>query len=623
MARPIRMLVNAGLSLIKGTTGSQNPSRIFASTRTTIGIENEFNLVASRRCFRVNESNLYFQSRLPAQLSIRRLRALARTPSISVLLGTTNLQETVSAISFRSEFENLASHRKEETMNTKKLFDCLPLTLIVTGLVVALFAENVQAQQPFNSDPRSTDQREADTVRPEADRLPARSFQSPRDREETQGQTVLINSKYAGWEEASTGLGNQRISDTPRANWIMVDANGRFRGSVQPGRNANVATMNVFLMNMGRLVKQTSLDESGRFEFNNVRQGAYSLIGWGDRGFFAFGLNILAHNPELAGDIPSTVKATAFQNQTSINTDWIQHYSARVSYRVYGRYEDGEGRDDPKNQYGFDGLVKYAPSAVPATSISSHSVSKTADGRLVGRVHQMNSISGRPVDVRTTKVLLLENDSVVASTTSDNYGVFEFSGVPDGSYGVLAAGVDGVGLIGINVGSAGANTINDQGEFVNAQPGVIDFTMVSSETMGWLNHYANEVSYKRGLLAPRPQVMDSGMAYQGYGSCPHCNNCAGGCNVCQNAYENSICRSRGLTFEQWQMYCQGTGSGLGQYFGDGKFISNASRQLRKNVDKIDSLFEKAFYPDNSGALNGLNYGGCPNCGNGNCQGCGY
>ena len=158
------------------------------------------------------------------------------------------------------------------------------------------------------------------------DDLPERF--SSEDIADSQKQNILINSRYAGWEGVSFGV-KDRISEELRGSWLMVDGNGRFEGKVIPGAGADVSRMNVFLMNRGRLVKQTSLDINGRFEFNNVRQGAYSLIGWGDKGFFAFGVNILANNPRSRG-ISNKIKVTAFQNRTTINTDWISYYAAQV-----------------------------------------------------------------------------------------------------------------------------------------------------------------------------------------------------------------------------------------------------------------------------------------------------
>lgn len=486
----------------------------------------------------------------------------------------------------------------------------LPHFVLLTLVGFSLLAQPALAKQGLGQLPDGLGQSpeqdlgelptEIPAVRPNPDRLPSRDFLAPNDRESARDQATVINSKFAGWEAASEG--SARVGTELRGNWAMVDANGRFEGVVVPGRGASVESMNIFLMNQGRLVKQTTVAENGRFEFNNVRQGCYSLIGWGSKGFFAFGVNILGFNPDADASVMKQLRITAFQNETTINTDWIRFYAARVSYRVFGGYDTGEGRNDPPALFGFEGLVANQPASKPATSISSHPVSKTVDGRLVGRVHQMNSINGRPVDVRTTQVLLLENDSLVASTTTDNYGVFEFQQVPDGSYGLAAVGVDGVGLIAIDVGSG--DTATPAGD-------VIDFTMVSSETIGWLNHYAGEVAYRRALLAPRPPAPP---VDQYAGMCPQCGNQAGGCNTCQNAYANSICRSRGLTFEQWQMYCQGQPGAV--QIGDGQLIAKFADAIRDGVERTDRVFERAFYGNSNSNLNYGQYGQGAGYGNG-------
>jgi len=200
---------------------------------------------------------------------------------------------------------------------------------------------------PDEGPEESEDQDDPDkipTIRPGVNRLPIKPFRPPTDLVPQSDQATLINSKFAGWQSASDATSSKRVKDDLRGNWVMVDATGRLEGEVVAGRNADVANMNVFLMHMGRLVKQTSVDAEGRFVFNNVRQGAYALTGWGERAFFSFGLNILANNPRATENIPpNSVKVTAYQNQTTINIDWIRHYSPQVGFRVYGRYPEGEG----------------------------------------------------------------------------------------------------------------------------------------------------------------------------------------------------------------------------------------------------------------------------------------
>lgn len=478
-------------------------------------------------------------------------------------------------------------------------------SLLIAMICLSLVAGTAIAQRPARStfepgavqDP-TNDNQDPVIIRPPAEPAPRRAFVPPQDKDESEDQAVLVNTKYAGWEEVTETVRGERISDIIRGNWIMVDPNGRIEGSVAAAEGANVDQMNLFLMNKGRLVKQTTITSDGRFEFTNLRQGAYSLIGWGPNAFFAFGLNILAYNPQNNGVIVNNIKATAYQNKTTINTDWIQYFAPLVSFRVYGRYPFGEGRDDPADMYGFTGLYENLPQSTLATSISGRQVVKDIDGSVRGRIHQVSSLSGRPVDVQTTKVMLFQGDGVVASTTTDNYGGFAFQQVPDGSYGVTAAGVDGVGSIAIEV-VTGKASVNAVGDIVTTPSTPIDFTLVSSETIGWLNHYAAEVAYNRALLAPRPPQPG-----EGQNLCPNCGLAGCGCNPYAN------CNSRSISFGQWAQsgcHCKA------QKFGDGSILAAWTKQQRINIGKSNDRIDTAFYPEQD--LRGLNQNqGVPNQG---------
>jgi len=110
--------------------------------------------------------------------------------------------------------------------------------------------------------------------------------------------------------------------------------------------------------------------------------------------------------------------------------------------------------------------------------------------------------------------MLLKEDDVFAATTADNYGVFGFTDIPEGEYACVAVGIDGMGCVGITVSNSSSVEPKMQiGEDGEAEPmavdvggQAIDFTMVPSETIGWLHHQASETSYFRSVSRPRQQM---------------------------------------------------------------------------------------------------------------------
>ena len=412
--------------------------------------------------------------------------------------------------------------------------------------------------------------------------------------EEEPEQSIKVKERFAGWQGVG-GVEGNRLSDSLRANWVMLDRNGQFYGTVRGIDDADVVGMTVFLMNNGRLVNTAAVQEDGTFVFTNVQRGAYSLVGWSDKAFFAFGANIINDNPDADDTTPTSITCYAYQNETTINTDWIRYFAPNIAYRVFGRYSVGQSEDDPQHLYGYDGLTENVVAAQPATSIGGTPVSLDRFGRLLGRVHQMNSISGRPVDLRSTKVMLLKGDDVVGSTTTDNFGVFQFSGLRAGGYGLLAVGVDGVGLVGIEVLDESSTVLDEEGAAEEDREGLpFDFTMVSAETVGWLNHYASDVAYRRALLKPR-RPNPSAQHAQNDPVCPTCLGIMGhnGCPKCGAGRDDAYCQSPCITYEDWVRRgcaCKDRGPAL-RRIGD---------RVRESAERFDDRFEEAFYGSDAG-----------------------
>ncbi len=378
---------------------------------------------------------------------------------------------------------------------------------------------------------------------------------------------VFVEDRFIGWQGSGEGVAAERLSNELRANWVMVDDNGLLAGQVlglktaasseagdspepEPvpkvtddptvvdgeATNASPAAdqigMNVFLLNRGRLLGTAKLDARNRFEFQGVKPGNYALVGYGPSGFFAFGFNVMPYVENTTQ--PRELYIPAIATSGKPVTNWVTTNAPNVHFRPFGRQRFGEGIDDPPRLYGITGIRTFVPEAKPSTSIVSHPAATTEDGRLLGRVHHINSLDGRPMDLRTTTIQLVQGDKVLKQIGTDNYGVFEFSDVAPGSYELRAAGPDGLGAIQVEVVAAGDRS---------AMP--IDFALISPETIGWLNHFMHESAYIAAISAPRPN--------------PQCNRCGQRRCCCGQGGYGSGYDSRG-----YDGYGYG-GSGYGGY----------------------------------------------------------
>ena len=120
---------------------------------------------------------------------------------------------------------------------------------------------------------------------------------------------------------------------------------------------------------------------------------------------------------------------------------------------------------------------------------------------------------------------------------------------------------------------------------------LFDFCMIPAETMGWLNHYATEIAYRRVVLSPRPPMKKAG--------CQHCNGA--GCNQCNRGGYNGYCKSRCVTFYEWASQCGGA------YCRDR--ASKPEGFFRRVVDGLDNTLEQAVYGNSGDGISGGLYGG--------------
>ena len=339
---------------------------------------------------------------------------------------------------------------------------------------------------------------------------------------------VFVNEEFAGWRQAANGLGGLQVSETLRANWVMLGPNGKlsgqvltFDGTTFDGEDGFV----VHLVQKGETIASGRTDESGRFEINGIEPGTYTITGISFDNFFAFGFNAIGFQ-DGASSLNANIQCIAIPRFGTLLTDLVKQNAPKVKFRVYGQYKFEEGDDDPARLLGLDGIALRQPEAVSATSIQAHRVAIEPNGSVFGRIHQIHNMNGRPVEVKDTNVYLIRENVILARAKTNYYGVFEFRNVQPGFYGVIAAGRDGFAALAVEIvpslptPETGLN--HPYGEdspssFLasitkrltnNAAPitAPFDVTLIASENIGWLNRKIHDRTYAEALADDDPKV---------------------------------------------------------------------------------------------------------------------
>ena len=339
---------------------------------------------------------------------------------------------------------------------------------------------------------------------------------------------VFVNEEFAGWGQAGNGLGGIQVSETLRSNWVMLGPNGKlsgqvltFDGTIFDGEDGFV----VHLVQKGKTVASGRTDANGRFEINGVDPGTYTITGLSFDNFFAFGFNAIGYQ-EGSTKLNANIQCIAIPRFGSLLTDLVKQNAPNVSFRVYGQYKFGEGDDDPARLLGLDGIAIRQPDAVPATSIQAHRLPIEPDGRVIGRIHQIHNMNGRPVEVKDTGIYLIRENVILARAKTNYYGVFEFKNVQPGFYGLVAAGKDGFAAIAVEVvpapdvpetGFNHPSRLNSPSSILasvtkriagNSAPMIapFDIALAASENIGWINKKIHDRTYAEALADNNPRV---------------------------------------------------------------------------------------------------------------------
>ena len=340
----------------------------------------------------------------------------------------------------------------------------------------------------------------------------------------------MADPALAGWQDAGRNPGQP--GETLRANWVMLTETGQLHGTVLATDKRVVSGMRIFLLQDGFVRSRTLADQRGNFQLEGLSPGLHTLVGYSPSAIVAFGLNLVAWRDD-AIHIPRRVMTrciTASRNKVRVGK-LVNENSPRVRFSSVGQYPFGEDTDDPVTHFGWRGLSRSDPPAVAATSIQSRIVVIGNDGFFTGRIHQAHEQTGRPVPIRQTTVMLVSHGRVLAKTDCDRLGVFRFSGVGPGDYGLVAAGHDGLAAIGLRLvldgdreripardartrGLVSGQLAAHRPDTVHSAPVAVDLTLIQPLAVGWLNHFVSEERFEENISRPRPAV-----------AAPYCPDC--------------------------------------------------------------------------------------------------
>ncbi len=217
--------------------------------------------------------------------------------------------------------------------------------------------------------------------------------------------------------------------------WIQQSADGAISGKlvVPQAEGAAVAASaaTVGLVSEQREMKTTRTDGQGRFRFEGVEPGVYTLIGRGAQNVCSVvALHVMPAGKQ-AIDLPQELEVAAAQvDFASINMM----------------------------------MIRYLPPAAPSASVdvdwstvashiggrSMHRVLQS-EGGLTGQVYRAGASGSGLMPSSQTNIFLYRDSEEIRRVVSDESGRFEIESLDPGVYSALFVGSSGMGLVGFEL----------------------------------------------------------------------------------------------------------------------------------------------------------------------------
>jgi hypothetical protein len=297
-----------------------------------------------------------------------------------------------------------------------------------------------------------------------------------------------VNDAVAGWNSAEAGRAFQ-LGETLRRTWVMLDSEGKLRGQIL-GSDFDHSNSEIYFLREGRMIEKLSANARGEFIVYGLEDGVYTLLVAND-GRYAVNCLLVLDNDQMGGP-PSSFDIPMSENSPRSVFEQVVSRATKVMFRNYGEFAFEETQEDPARLYGLQGIAAHRPEAVDATTLGNHRVALTAEGQLIGRLRAVDHLSGRPVDLLVTEVMLLANDATVATTQTNRFGIFSFDNVEPGIYTLFAAGKDGIAVTSFELTETAPAPLTavQPVSFRRSNVGnFLDVTLSPRRDIGWINAY--------------------------------------------------------------------------------------------------------------------------------------
>lgn len=231
------------------------------------------------------------------------------------------------------------------------------------------------------------------------------------------------------------------LNDLFSKQWVKVDAQGGIEGSLVELTSFDkrpLSGLPVNLVRDGRIVVSSTSDGSGKFRFDNVAPGLYSLVTRTNQSFSALALQVL--DAEKGSHLSNSIEVRPVRSAGNRVKDIVRAQTIPAFLASVAEADSVVQSNDPiANERRF---------------ALTHVVKLDGSGNLVGQLAKPG-LAAASSGVSGTTVFVLKGEEEIARAEADENGRFTISSLVPGVYGFVAAGAGGIGATSFQVVDAG------------------------------------------------------------------------------------------------------------------------------------------------------------------------